>query len=122
MFATTLTLTIAGNARVLNRVNQDSYGSEYQYSDSTQSITMKIRHSLDTPDSDGVIMKRHNVFVEHIIFPTPTAAMQKFTSTTTLRGGRYDDPVKVADLVKAVHVLLAASTSAMITGLSVGEN
>jgi hypothetical protein len=122
MFASTLTLTIAGTARVLNRVNQDSYGSEYQYSDATQSIAMKIRHSLDNPDNDGISMKRHNLFVEWVVYPTPTAAMKKFTSTTTLRAGKFDDPVGGADLVKAVHVLLAASSSAMISGLSVGEN
>jgi hypothetical protein len=122
MFANTLTLTIAGNAQVLNRLNQDSYGSEYQYVDALQSITMKIRHGVDTPDSDGVSMKRHNVFVEHVVYPTPTVAMKKYTSTTTIRNGKFDDPVGAADLVKAVHVLLAASSSAMITALTVGEN
>lgn len=122
MFAATLTLTIAGNARVLNRLNQDNFGSEYGYSDATQSISMKIRHTQDSPGNDGITMKRHNVFVEHVVYPTPTAAMKKFTSTTTIRHGTYDDPVGAADLIKAVHVLLAASSSAMITGLTVGEN
>lgn len=122
MFAATLTLTIAGNARVLIRNNQDNFGSSYVYKDATQSITMLFRHTQDNPDKDGKRMDRHNVFVEHIVYATPTAAMQKYTSTATLRGGEYDDPVKVADLTKALHVLLAASSSAMITGLSVGEN
>jgi hypothetical protein len=122
MFAATLTLTIAGNARVLNRVNQDAFGSEYQYSDALQSISMKIRHSLDNPDSDGISMKRHNVFVEHIVYPTVTVPMKKFTSTSTLRNGKFDDPVGIADLHKAVAVLLAASSSQMITDLSVGIN
>lgn len=122
MFAATLTLTIAGNARVLNRVNQDSFGSEYQYTDALQSISMKIRHSLDSPDADGISMKRHNLFVEWIVYPTLTVPMKKFTSTTTMRNGKFDDPVNAADLVKAVHVLLAATSSQMITDLSVGIN
>lgn len=122
MFAATLTLTIAGNARVLNRVNQDSYGSEYQYSDALQSISMKIRHSLDNPDADGISSKRHNVFVEHIVFPTPTAAMQKSTATVTMRHGKYDNPTNAADLFKALAVLLAASSSLMVTELVAGVN
>jgi hypothetical protein len=122
MFANTLTLTIAGVARVLNRVNQDSYGSEYSYTDATQSIVMKIRHSQDNPDGDGINMKRHNLFVEWIVFATPTVLMKKFTSTSTFRHGKTDDPVSCADLHKAVAVLLAASSSQMITDLTVGIN
>lgn len=122
MFANTLTLTIAGVATVLNRVNQDAFGSEYQFSDATSQVSMKIRHSLDNPDSDGISMKRHNVFVERIVYPTPTAAMQKFTSTVTMRQGKYDTPVGTADLFKALAVLLAASSSQMVTDLSVGIN
>ncbi len=122
MFAATLTLTIAGIARVLNRVNQDAFGSEYQFSDATQSISMKIRHSQDNPDSDGISMKRHNLFVEHVVYPTPSAAIKKFTSTVTMRHGKFDDPAGTADLLKAVNVLLAASSSQMVTDLSVGIN
>nr|UJQ85009.1 MAG: hypothetical protein 2 [Leviviridae sp.] len=122
MFAATLTLTIAGNARVLNRVNQDSYGSEYSYSDATQNISMLIRHSVDSVDKDGMTMKRHNVFVERTVYPTPTAAMQKCTATVTMRNGKFDSPVDTADLFKALAVLLAASSSAMVTDLSVGVN
>lgn len=122
MFAATLTLTIAGNARVLNRLNQDQFGSEYGYSDAVQSIVMKIRHSQDSPDADGISMKRHNLFVEWIVYATPTAAMKKFTSTTTIRAGKTDDPVSCADLHKAVAVLLATSSSQMVTDLSVGIN
>ncbi len=122
MFAATLTLTIAGTARVLNRINQDGYGSEYAYSDATQAITMKIRHSVDSPDGDGFIMKRHNVFVEHVVYATLTVPMKKYTSTVTMRNGKYDDPVGTADLFKALAVLLAASSSQMVTDLSVGVN
>lgn len=122
MFAATLTLTIAGNARVLNRVNQDAFGSEYSYSDALQSIAMKIRHSQDSPDADGITMKRHNVFVEHVVYPTLTVPMKKYTSTVTIRNGKFDDPVGTADLFKAVAVLLAASSSQMVTDLSVGIN
>lgn len=122
MFANTLTLTIAGNARVLTRNNQDNFGSEYQYSDALQSIVMKIRHSQDNPDNDGISSKRHNVFVEHIVYPTPTVAMQKCTATVTMRHGKFDNPANAAELFKALAVLLAASSSVMVTQLVAGEN
>ncbi len=120
MFANTITLTINAVAKVLNRVNQDNYGSEYALASATESIVLKIRHSTDSVDGDGLIMKRHNVFVEHIVFPTPTAAMQKFTATVTLRHGRYDDPTKSADLIKAVSAWVSSTTVA--AQLAAGEN
>ncbi len=121
-FAATLTLTIAGVAKALNRVNQDSYGSEYQFSDANESITMKIRHTLDAPDKDGLTMKRHNLFVERVVYPTPTTAMKKFTATVTMRADKFADPVGQADLLIAVNALLATTSNAMITSLSVGVN
>lgn len=120
MFAATITLTINAVAKVLQRVNQDSFGSVYSLNSATESITMKIRHSDDSVDGDGIIMKRHNVFVEHIVYPTPTAAMQKFTSTATFRHGKFDDPNKSSDLMKALSVWLGASTNA--ADLAAGVN
>lgn len=111
MFANTITLKIAAVDYVLNRVNQDSYGSEYNYSGATQNINLKIRHSTDKADGDGIVMRRHNVFVEQIVFPTPTAAMKKSSTTITLRHGRYDDPAIASDLSKAVSLFLGTGTN-----------
>lgn len=113
MFAATITLTINAVAKVLNRVNQDSYGSEYLYSSALESITMKIRHTTDSVDADGVIAKRHNVYVEWTVFPTGVDAIKKFTYTGTLRHGKFNDPIASADLAKAVNVWIAASTNAV---------
>lgn len=111
MFPSTITLTINAVAKVLNRVNQDSYGSEYQYNGSTESINLKIRHSKDSVDGDGLVLKRHNVFVEHVVFPTPTASMKKFTYTVTVRQDQFSGTAESVDLGKAVNVWLAAGTN-----------
>jgi len=111
MFANTITLTIGGSARVLNRVNQDNFGSEYQLANATESIVMKIRHSVDKADGDGLIMKRHNVYVERTVYPTSTTLMRKFTTTVTLRHGKFDDPLDVDALYKALGVWLGTSTN-----------
>lgn len=120
MFAATITLTIGGSAHVLNRINQDSYGSEYLYSGTLSKVSMKIRHSQDSPDGDNITMLRHNVFAERVIYPTATDLMKKQTFTGTLRGGRLESPVICADLAQAVTDWL--DTAGVLTSLSVGEN
>lgn len=110
-FPATITLTINAVAKVLTRNNQDNFGSEYQYNGATESIVLKIRHSVDNVDGDGLVMKRHNVFVEHVVFPTPVAAMKKFTATCTIRQDRYSGIVESVDLGKALNVWLAAATN-----------
>lgn len=120
MFANTITLTVNSVAKVLNRVNQDNYGSEYRLQSSTESYNLKIRHSVDAPDKDGMTMRRHNVFVEHIVFPTPTTAMKKNTATVTFRSGQYQDPTEGSLLQAALGVWLAASTN--LPDLASGAN
>lgn len=112
MFANTITITIAtGQDRILNRVNQDSYGSEYSYVSATEQCTLKIRHSTDSVDGDGVVMKRHNVFFERVVYPTPTTLITKQTYTATMRNNRYDDPAIVANIAKGVNTWMNTSTN-----------
>lgn len=122
MFAGTLTLTIAGTGYTLQRVNQDSYGSEYQFSGTTDAVNLKIRHTLDSVDGDGIEMKRHNVYVERVVYPTPTATMKKQSFTFTMRGGKLEDPVPMADVAKAALTWLSASTYAALNDISIGVN
>lgn len=121
MFANTITITIAsGQDRILNRVNQDNFGSEYQYSDANEAISMKIRHSTDSVDSDGLVMKRHNVFFERIVYPTATTLLKKESYTTTLRHDKYDNPAVVADIAKGVNTWL--NSGVVLADLSKGQN
>nr|UJQ85784.1 MAG: hypothetical protein 2 [Leviviridae sp.] len=121
MFANTITLTVNAVAKVLRRVNQDNYGSEYSLQSATESIVMKIRHSVDAVDKiTGVGMKRHNVFVEWVVFPNVTDLEKRYTYTATLRNGEKNDPAQVADLALAVNVWLASTT--IMDDLAVGDN
>jgi hypothetical protein len=68
-----LTITYNGSSKVLNRINQDNYGSEYFLSEATQSFRVKIRHSVESPLKDGTQFDRHNVEVTHVVFATADA-------------------------------------------------
>lgn len=84
----TFTLTIApSTTRVLERQWDDPLGSYFKYEDANEVITMQIRHSQDTPDKDGIVMSRHNVFLERVVFATPTTNMLKYSTTNTVRYG-----------------------------------
>lgn len=121
MFSSTITITIAPSTnRILKRVNQDSFGSVYQYSDANEAIQMQIRHSTDAPDKDAISMKRHNVFFERVVFPTPTELMKKYTFTATVRHGTFADPGAAASAAKGVSDWLVSGT--ILPDLSVGEN
>jgi hypothetical protein len=81
---------------------------------------MKIRHSVDPVDADGLKMRRHNVFFERIVFATPLVTLKKYTSTCTFRESIGSDPAASADQVKAVNAWIASTTIA--ADLAVGVN
>jgi hypothetical protein len=108
--------------KVLNRLNQDDFGSHYSYKGATDAVTMKIRHATDSVDKSGVVMLRHNVFVERVVYATPTEFLKKQSFTWTLRGGEQEDPVLASNLAIGTMAWLSASTNAALLGISVGEN
>ncbi len=126
MFAATLTLPIDGVNKVLNRVNQDNFGSSYRFKDAAELITLVVRHSVDTgavrgsaAQAAGVTkLNRHNVYIERTIFGTPTTNAEFYSATYTLREGEFNDPVKLDKLSVGVLTLMATLDS----GLTVGEN
>lgn len=114
MLANTLTLTIGGTAKVLTRINQDNYGSEYRLISATERIIMKIRHS--TAMSKGRQFDQHNVLVEWISTPASPAEPTTMTVSTTLRGQVGTDPANLDALSDALGVLVAAQAAAIVQG------
>jgi hypothetical protein len=66
----TITLTVNSVAYVMSRVNQDSYATEYRYSDSTMEFRANIRHTESVPKAGGVKTHRHNVEFIQTVFGT----------------------------------------------------
>jgi hypothetical protein len=72
-FGSTITITVNAVANVLNRINQDQYGSEYYLvNPGVDSYRLKIRHSIVAAGKDGVQYDRHNWEVVRTVFPSGT--------------------------------------------------
>lgn len=117
MFSDTISLTVGGAAKVLVRINQDRYSSEYRLKEATGEFQLNIRNSNYTPSRKGVALgqvDRHNVEFIHSVYSTPTtnAVVRKayFVLENQL-GDTLTDPLAVG--------LAAASflTSANLTKL-----
>ncbi len=67
-FGATLTVTVNAVAKVLNRINQDNYGSEYYLRSTTDEYTVKIRHSKEAKVAGKTQNDRHNVAITHRVF------------------------------------------------------
>lgn len=114
MLANTLTLTINAIAKVLVRVNQDNFGSQYQLKSATESIVMKIRTSTDT--NKGQLFDRHNVEVVHTVYGVAPAPDKVYTCSMTFRSIDKGDPVALGYLMTGFSTLLSAQQAAIIGG------
>lgn len=120
-FPQTITLTLNAVPKVLNRLNQDNFGSYYTYKGPTEEIRMQIRHSVDSVDKKtGLVNDRHNVFVEHTIYATPVAAVKYSSFTGTIRQGNAQDILLGQYLSAAVVDWL--DTAGVIPDLVAGIN
>lgn len=73
-FGATITVTVNAVAKILNRINQDSYGSEYLLRETLQEFRILIRHSkVKANASTGAVARdRHNLELTQTVFSTVT--------------------------------------------------
>lgn len=90
-FGATVTVTVNAVAKVLNRINQDNYGSEYYLRSATDEYRMKIRHSKESPQADGRVFDRHNVELTHTVYATGSTPEIKRIASSTFRVLSTDD-------------------------------
>lgn len=83
-FGDTITITINSVAKVLNKINQDGFSSEYLLRETTGEFSMNIRHSRDKAIVNGFPLERHNVVLKQTIYPVApsTPGMVRQISTT----------------------------------------
>lgn len=92
-FGATLTVTVNAVAKVLNRINQDNYGSEYYLRESTGDFRVKIRHSKESPQTDGRYFDRHAIDITQTVYATDTTPEIKRTDSYVNRTLANDDVV-----------------------------
>lgn len=90
-FADTITITINSVAKVLNRINQDKYSSEYFLRSNADEFRLKIRNSSYVNKSTGKTVDRHNVELTQIVYPVSPATVQTLRKAyTVLENERAD--------------------------------
>lgn len=93
MFSDTITITINAVAKVLIRINQDEYSSEYFLRDTLDEFRLKIRHTSYTNKSNGVLTDRHNVELVQTVYPVSPAVVSNFRKTYVVLENERPDGV-----------------------------
>lgn len=116
MFADTITITINAVAKVLTKINQDSYSSEYLLRETTGDFRLRLRNSSYTDKTrGGRKIDRHNVELVQTIYPVAPAVynvINKFYAVFENEPG-----VAVVDAAKFSAGTAAFLTEANITKL-----
>lgn len=110
-FGSTLTLTVNAVAKVLNRINDENYGSEYYLRNgSTDEYRVTIRHSKEAPLADGKRMDRHLVTITHTVFGVSPAPDVSRIVSFTARVKENDDLTNAGYLFAAAVDYMDSAT------------
>jgi len=114
-----LVITIAGNAKSLNKINQDSYGSEFLLRETLVEYRAKVRHSTTKADANGVAYDRHNFEVVVTTFAAGAVPEyhDKFYFVMERKASQTD-----VDMPDAVADLMIASTDAFLLKLNTWQS
>lgn len=109
-FGATLTLSVNSVNKVLNRINQDSYGSEYYLAGSTESYRAFIRHTKEKLLTNGTQLVRHNVEIQHTVYGVKPAPDIVRYQSVVIRVPYNDDITLAGYFVTAVDTYIRNST------------
>jgi hypothetical protein len=116
MFSDTITITINAVAKILNRVNQDSYGSEYYLRDTNSSFRLKLRNTTYTDKTRGSVkVDRHNIELVERVFavaPATNDTVRKYYSVL-----ENDQPDSIVSAAKFAAGVTGFQTEANFTKL-----
>jgi hypothetical protein len=75
MLGNTVTLDLDGDSKVLKKINQDGYSSEYRLKESDREHILLIRHTKEKAKLKGKSVDRHNVTYTQNLFPTEVSPL-----------------------------------------------
>lgn len=107
--ANTLTIKVNGVDKILKRINQDGYATQYYLHEALEEFTVNIRHTRENPQKNGTVFDRHNVEYIHTVFATETTPSRIRVQYFVSRNTRDDDYTNVGYDVKAISDLIAAT-------------
>lgn len=119
MLGDTISLTHNSVARVLSKINQDNYSSEYLLRTATDEFRLQVRHSTESAKPGVVPFERHNLEFTATTFATPTVAEVKNISSYTIRTRKGTDP---ATALLAAKAQVAWLSDANVTKLIAWES
>jgi hypothetical protein len=120
MFGNTITLPFPSASKILTRINQDGYSSEYLLRSSTDQYRMLIRHSKVQPSAGrNEQYDRHNVEVVHTVFAAGDVAQYDRKVYFVLECKPGDSAVNIADGLMDYAI---ATTDAFMTALEAWES
>lgn len=85
MLGDSISITISGSAKVMKKINQDSYSAEYLLREATGEYRLKVRHSTEKGLVRGEVMDRHNVELTAVIYGTAPDDGYSIVVSSTLR-------------------------------------
>lgn len=116
MFTETITITINSVAKILSRINQDAYGSEYRLRESTGEFRLKIRNTTYSDKTrPGVKVDRHNVELIQEVYPVAPAVNSVILKAYSVF--ENDQGITVTDAAKFATGMYAFHTEANNTKL-----
>lgn len=116
MIGEQLTVTYNAVAKVLNRINQDNYSSEYFWRDAVEEFTVRIRHSNESVRAGQPAYERHTVDLTRKVYATTTTPERVFQTYTVIRLQKGSDPNAAELLVSALCSLESAAFVDKVVG------
>jgi len=97
MYTDPQTVTINAVGKVLQRINQDSYSSEWLLRSTLDEYRLFIRNTSYLDKKRSVMIDRHNVELRHTIFPVAPATLSVVRKTYFVienqQGDTLSDPI-----------------------------
>jgi len=114
MFADTISITVNAVAKVLNRINQDGYSSEYFLRETDGEFRLRLRNTSYVDKTRGSTkIDRHNVEFTHTVYPVAPATLSTVRKSYTVFENQQGDSIVSAAKFTAGQI--AFLTEANIT-------
>lgn len=116
MFSDTITITINAVAKVLTRINQDGYSSEYLLRSAVDEFRLKLRNSEYKDKTRGNLrVARHNIELVQTIYPVSPATTPQIRKYYAVHENDYNGVI--ADDAKFAVGVVGFQTEANLTKL-----